>query len=170
MVGPGRDADKSSIWPSWSSVWGKASCKSMEPSWAEELLMVICVCCGYRLVETCTSCHTENPVLRCHPPFYLQEPSSKPFMSRGGFAGGSEGERVPEGAVYWAHRLCCPGKSRGRAQTGGSRGRDTPTDWQPEGDLWETRRGDEETGREGLCFLPNVQCCEQAKHKVTWKE
>ena len=86
------------------------------------------------------------------------------LVSHGGFPGGSEGERVLEGAVYWAHRLCRPWKGRGRAQAGGSRGRDAPTDWQPEGGLWETLRGDEETGREGWCFPDVFSNSVESKH------
>lgn len=80
---------------------------------------------------------------------------TKTLVSHGDFTGGPERERLPEGAVHRANRLRCPGEGRGRAQTGSSWGRDTSTNWQFEGDLWTTRRGDEETGREGLS-LPNT--------------
>lgn len=149
------DADKSNTWHSWSSVWGKASCKSTEPSWVEGLPMGICACWGCRSVKTCRSSHIQT---LCHTVIILTSdvPLRTVFkLQYHMFTGGSEGECVPQGAVHWALWLRCAGESGGRAQTRGSGGGDTATNRQPEGNLWETRRGDEETGREGEC-LPHT--------------
>lgn len=43
---------KSNIWPSWSNVWERATCRYTEPSWVAELRMGTCACCAYRLPKT----------------------------------------------------------------------------------------------------------------------
>lgn len=156
---PWCDSDKSSIWPSWSSVWGKASCMSTEPSLAVALLTGICACCVYRSVKTWANFRGQHR----EPLRYIifEVALLKSLSSHGGFAGGSEGECIPEGAVRRAHRLHCPGKGGGGAPAGCCWSRDAATNWKPERGLWEARRGNEETGRQGLC-LPNIKCCKQS--------